>query len=257
MKKKIKEFFYDYKLLLRSVPGLVTCFFCLSVVIMNLMANKTIINTKFVAADGGFLLSWIPFLCMDTVTKRYGPKAANKLTLLALIVNLFCVGVFAVVAAVEVKDSAAGETDFQAFNQTFACTWFILLASSVAFLVSGIINNILNWLIGRAFIKNPDGRVAYVTRSYVSTFIGQYIDNFIFAFLAFYVFAPIFWDGFQYSFLQVLGSAMLGAIIELFMEVVFSPIGYKVSKKWKDEGVGNEYIDYALRKEAEKTEEVI
>ena len=63
--KRIKEFFYDYKLLLRSVPGLVTTFFCISVVLMNLMANKTIIDVKIVALDGGFLLSWIPFLCMD------------------------------------------------------------------------------------------------------------------------------------------------------------------------------------------------
>ncbi len=256
--KRIKEFFYDYKLLLRSVPGLVTTFFCISVVLMNLMANKTIIDVKIVALDGGFLLSWIPFLCMDTVTKRFGPKAANKLTLFALVINLFFVGIFALVAALHITDYQVNpeEYEFGAFDSTFACTWFVLLSSSVAFLVSGILNNILNWVIGKSFVKNPDGKLAYVTRSYVSTFVGQFIDNFIFAFLTFYIFAPIYWD-FQYTMLQVLGSAIVGAFAELFMEIVFSPIGYRLSKKWKEEGVGNEYINYSLEREAKKLAEVI
>jgi uncharacterized PurR-regulated membrane protein YhhQ (DUF165 family) len=148
------------------------------------------------------------------------------------------------------------EYEFGAFDSTFACTWFVLLSSSVAFLVSGILNNILNWVIGKSFVKNPDGKLAYVTRSYVSTFVGQFIDNFIFAFLTFYIFAPIYWD-FQYTMLQVLGSAIVGAFAELFMEIVFSPIGYRLSKKWKEEGVGNEYINYSLEREAKKLAEVI
>ena len=143
--KRIKEFFYDYKILLRNIPGLVTMFLCLSVVIMNLMANKTILNTQFVATDGGFLLSWIPFLCMDTITKRFGPKAANKLTLLALVVNLFCVGVFALVAFLQIEDGIAESGDYTNFNSVFSCTWQILLSSSIAFLISGIINNLLNY----------------------------------------------------------------------------------------------------------------
>lgn len=254
--QKIKDFFYDYKLLLRSVPGLVTTFFCLSVVLMNLMANKTIVNTPFIATDGGCLLSWIPFLCMDTITKRYGPKAANKLTLLALVINLFCVGVFALVSFLYVEAGDVEHLTFDAFDSTFSCTWFVLLASSSAFVVSGIINNILNWAIGKTFVKNPDGKLAFVTRSYISTFIGQFIDNFIFAFLAFYIFAPMYW-GFQYSFPQIIGSSLVGATLELVMEIVFSPIGYRLSKKWKNEGIGNEYINWSMEKEAKKLAEVI
>ena len=248
---KIKEFFYDYKLLLRSVPGLVTTFFCMSVVIMNLMANKTIINTPIVAADGGFILSWIPFLCMDIVTKRYGPKAANKLTLLALCVNLLFVGIFALVAGIEIRIGDVELGDYSAFNQTFGCTWFVLLSSSIAFLISGIVNNMLNWTIGKTFKKNPDGKLAFVARSYISTFIGQFVDNFIFAFMAFFVFAPIYW-GFQYTFAQVIGSAVLGAIIELLMEVLFSPFGYRMSKKWTQEGIGEDYLEYQNKKKALK-----
>lgn len=250
-KEFFKDFFYDYKLLLRSVPGLVTTFFCMSVVLMNLMANKTIINTPFIATDGGFLLSWVPFLCMDTVTKRYGPKAANKLTLLALVINLFCVGIFALVSAIYIEAGEVDHLTFNAFDSTFSCTWFVLLASSTAFLVSGIINNILNWGIGKSFTKNPDGKLAFVTRSYISTFIGQFIDNMIFGYITFYIFAPIYW-GYQYTFPQVLGSALVGATLELVMEIVFSPIGYRLSKKWKDEGIGNEYMNWKVEQKEKK-----
>ena len=63
-------------------------------------------------------------------------------------------------------------------------------------IVSAAVNNFLNFAIGRLFRKNPDGRLAFAARSYVSTFIGQFFDNFVFAVLAFAVFAPRFWNGF-------------------------------------------------------------
>jgi hypothetical protein len=37
---------------------------------------------------------------MDTVTKRYGAKAANKLNVIGLIVSLFFVGIFSLVSSV-------------------------------------------------------------------------------------------------------------------------------------------------------------
>ena len=49
---------------------------------------------------------------------------------------------------------------------------------------------------------------------------------------------------FGYTFQSVLGTAILGALLELVMEVVFSPIGYKICKKWKNEDVGSDYRAY-------------
>ncbi len=36
-------------------------------------------------------------------------------------------------------------------------------------------------------------------------------------------------------------------VFELLAEVIFSPWGYRVSKKWEEEGVGQDYIDYISR----------
>jgi uncharacterized PurR-regulated membrane protein YhhQ (DUF165 family) len=103
--------------------------------------------------------------------------------------------------------------------------------------------------VGKLFKNNPDGKLAFFTRSYVSTFIAQFLDNFIFAILCFMIFAPIFWDGFHWTFIQCLTCSLLGAILELVMEALFSPIGYFVTKRWKKENVGEQYFNYLNREE--------
>lgn len=228
----------DWKLLLRSIPGLVVALFCASVILMNLAANKTIVSVgTWFALDGGILVSWLSFMTMDIVTKRYGAKAATKLSLVAVGVNLLsCLVLFIVAKIPSVAD------DYTALNSIFGGTWFILLSSTIAFIASAIINNFINASIGKMFKKNPDGKGAFVTRTYVSTFIGQFLDNLIFAVLTFMVFAPIFWDGFSWTFLQCVTCSLTGAVAELVMEIIFSPIGYKICKKWKAEGVGDDYI---------------
>lgn len=238
---KVKAIIEDYKLLLRSIPGIITTFFCISIVLMNVLANKVILNLPFVAGDGGLVLSWIVFLCMDTVTKRYGAKAANRLNVIGLIVSLFFVGVFALVSAVQIEVGCE-HVDYSAFNSVFSATWFVVLGSSIAFITSGVVNNLINEAVGRGFKKNPDGKLAFYCRSYVSTFIGQCVDNFLFAFIVFVIFAPRYW-GFSLTITQCIGSAILGGITELIMEVIFSPIGYKISQSWKKDNVGSEYLE--------------
>ena len=235
MKNKIKSDWADTRLLFRCIPATVATLFAVSVVMMNLLANKTIYQSDWLAIDGGILVSWLSFLCMDIVTKAFGPKASTKLSVFAMLVNLLVCLIFFVVSIIPTKE------DYTAFNTIIGGTWFILLSSSVAFVSSAVINNFMNWGIGKLFKKNPDGKLAYVTRSYISTFIGQFCDNFIFAVLTFTVFAPIFWDGFHWTLVQCVTCSLLGAALELVMEVIFSPIGYFVLKRWEREGVGTEY----------------
>ena len=37
--------------------------------------------------------------------------------------------------------------------------------------------------------------------------------------------------------------ALTGAVAELIMEIIFSPIGYRITTKWKEKSVGKEYLD--------------
>ncbi len=233
----------EFKTLLRSIPATVVTLFVVSVICMNLLANKTLLQLDWIALDGGILISWLSFMCMDIITRHFGPKASNRISVLAAAINLLTCLIFFVASAIP---SNAG--DYSAFDGIFGGTWFILMGSTIAFLTSAMINNTLNWMIGKGFRKNPDGKLAFAARTYISTFIGQFLDNFIFSIIVFVFFAPIFWDGFHWTVLQCTMCALTGAVAELIMEIVFSPIGYRITKKWQAESVGKEYLD-TIRKE--------
>lgn len=242
IKRRIRGEMREFKLLIRAIPSVTVALFAVSVICMNLLANKTLLQLDWIALDGGILISWLSFMCMDIVTKHFGPKASNSVSVLAVLINLLTCLIFFVASAIP-----SGADDYSAFDGIFGGTWFILLGSTVAFLASSLINNTLNWLIGKGFRKNPDGRAAWAARTYLSTFVGQFLDNFIFSVIVFVFFAPIFWDGFCWTLLQCTTCALTGAVAELVMEIAFSPLGYKITQRWKRENVGREYLDYIGR----------
>lgn len=236
---KIKESINNYALLLRSVPSLVMTLFVVSVVLMNLLANKEIgLNLDWLALDCGFTVSWLSFLCMDMLTKRFGPKAAIQLSLTAMAINLFVCGILFVISLIPGNwgEYYNYENDIvnQALNSTIGGTWYVVLGSACAFAASAILNAILNHAIGKMCKKN--NFVSYALRSYISTGLAQFLDNFIFAMMVSHVF-------FGWTMTQVITCSITGCIAELLCEVVFSPLGYKVCKKWENHNVGSEYIN--------------
>lgn len=248
--------FKDWKMLFRSIPSIVVALFFVSIVVMNLMANKFLVSYgSYVSVTWGLILSWIPFLCSDIVTKTYGAKASIKLNIAALFINLACTLIFLLIAIVpDWQYGFAVAGGFEA-GGVFRASWYVCLASSIAFIVSGILNSITNAFIGKFFKKNPDSKAAFMTRAYVSTLLGQFVDNFLFIFLAFGLFANIINPaGFSVSMLLQnlgagIGAGIVGAVAELVMEAIFSPIGYKICNKWRTENVGAEYFDYCKEME--------
>jgi uncharacterized PurR-regulated membrane protein YhhQ (DUF165 family) len=176
---------------------------------------------------------------MDIITKHFGPKASNSVSILAVAINLLSCLIFFVASAIP-----SNANDYTAFDGIFGGTWFILMGSTIAFIISALINNGLNSLVGSFFNHNPDGKLAFAARSYISTFIAQFLDNFIFSIIVFVVCAPVFWDGFHWTVLQCAMCALTGAVAELLMEIAFSPIGYRITQAWREENVGKVYLDY-------------
>ena len=236
MISNIKGLVADYKLLLKNVPALVTSIFILSTCLMNIMAGKIIFYVGNVSLTGGFLLSAVPFLCMDTVSKRFGARASILLNLLSAVGNVFAVVMLAIVAAIPTSQ------DYSQFNYVMGGVWFIAVASTIAFIVSGVANSLLNAAIGKLF-KNKTSALEFYSRSFISTFVGQALDNFLFIFLTYVVFAPIFWGLDPLPVSACVGTAIVGGAIELLAEVVLSPLGFHIVKKWERENVGQEYID--------------
>jgi len=234
---KLKKVIADYKLLLENVPALMTMTFVISTILMNIGAGKIIFNVGNVAMTGGFLISFMPFLAMDTVTRRMGARASIMLNVLSAGFNAISVIFLAIVAAIPT------EADYSEFNYVCGGVWFIALSSTIAFVVSGVANSLLNAAIGKLFKGTEVKAVEFYSRSFISTFVGQAIDNFLFIFLTYTIFAPIFWGLAPMPVLTCLGTAVVGGAIELLLEVVFGPIGLRIVRRWTKENIGHEYIE--------------
>ena len=146
----MKKAWSEFASLVQSVPPITLTLLCLSVVGMNLLANKSI-NTglDWLALDCGILLSWLTFLSLDVMTHCFGPRAATAGSLVALGANLLMAGIFfvaSIVPGVWGESFVPGSEDLlnQALNNTFGGTWFILLGSSIAFVISSVVNNFCN-----------------------------------------------------------------------------------------------------------------
>lgn len=184
---------------------------------------------------------------MDMICKRFGPKASTKISLLSLVVNLALTGVFALLMLTPGNWGAAyGEAGViadanNALNSTFSGTWYVVVGSSVAMIVSAIANSLINYFIGKKLKDNSnETEISYkkfAIRSFISTGIAQFIDNLVFASLVSKLF-------FGWSWWMVIICSLTGAIMELLCEVALSPLGFKLTKNWQKENVGSEYLEY-------------
>ena len=252
--EKIKREWKGFCLLLRSIPSWIVAVFALSLFAMNLLANKSIsLPVDWLALDCGIIVSWFAFLTMDIATKHFGPKAATEISVFAILLNLlFCLLLFlgSLIPGVWSESFVEGSEGVigTALNRTFGGTWYILLGSTVAFVTSAVVNNFSNYGIGKAFKKNPNGPAAYFLRSYGSTAIGQFADNIVFALLVSRLF-------FGWTLTQCFTCALTGMVAELLFEVVFSPIGYRILKRWQKTGVGEAYFIFYARSSAPQESE--
>lgn len=242
LKNAVKREWKEFCTLIKCVPSVVVVLFVMSIFTMNLLANKSI-NLPFdwLALDCGFIVSWFAFFTMDIVTKRFGPKAANELSILATAINLFfCLLLFIGSAIpgtwgesyVEGSEGVIGV----ALDNTFGGTWYVVLGSTAAFIISALINNFTNYGVGKLFKKNPDCLGAFIARTYVSTAVGQFADNITFAFLVSHFF-------FGWSALQCVTCALTGMVAELLCEFVFFYPAYRITDGWKKADIGAEYLE--------------
>lgn len=241
LKQTIKKEWCEFSALFKSVPPLMLALFVTSVFSMNLLANKSIaIPVDWLALDCGIIVSWFAFFVMDVLTKHFGPKAATQITATAIAINLFfCLLLFlgSIIPGAWGESYVEGSKELLngALNKTFGGTWYVVSGSTAAFFVSALVNNFCNFGVGLLFKKNPDSLTAYIFRAYLSTAVGQFVDNLAFALLVSHFF-------FGWSLLQCVSCAATGMIAELLCEALFFYPGYAITRRWKKNGVGEEYF---------------
>ena len=219
---------YDaYRTLLCKVPSLTLTLLVLSVVSMNLLANKELVKTSWIALDCGYALSWLPFLIMDCVCKAFGGKDATRLSILALVINLAFFALFKLISLTpgmwgEYYSTGMPQVN-ESLNRTIGGSSWIVFGSALAMLVASVVNSITNTSIGKAL--HGDTYRTFAVRSFTSTMISQFADNLVFALV---VSIPLF----GWSIRQSLVCAATCAFVEMLLEVCFSGIGYKICKNW-------------------------
>lgn len=207
------------------VPSVVLSILVLTIVSMNLLANKELFRTEWVALDCGFVLSWVPFLIMDCLCKRYGGKTAAVVSLFGIFINLIFFGLFHLIALAPGmwgEYYATGLTEVNdALNATIGGSTWIVLGSALAMAISSVTNSLIN--IGIAKLQTSQHFGAFAVRSWVSTAFSQVVDNFVFALV---VSVPLF----GWNMRQSLICALTAAAFELVVEMLFSPLAYRLIK---------------------------
>ena len=244
----LKREWEDTKILLRNVPAMVMSVFVLSVVCMNLLANKELYASQYLCINTGLALSWISFLCMDCICKRFGAKASAKISIIVMLINVIAAVIFKLLsltpghwaAFFANSDPTVAEAVNAGLNSTFGGAWYVVLGSSVAMAVSSLVNALLNEAIGKKADKGNFG--GFAARSFLSTAIGQWVDNFVFSAMVSHVF-------FGWNWTQVFICSVTSMVLELVLEVIFSPLGYRISKGWEKSGVGTEYLEFTGSKQ--------
>ena len=239
LKNWLKNDLHETKVLFRCLPAFPFAILCAALISMNFLANKGIVATNWISVDAGIIVSWISFLAGDTLVKRFGPKAAIKINIAATGVQLIAILLLTLGATIPWADPS---TAMQGFDSIFGAAIWPLAAGTGAFVLAIVFDSFLSKFLLTRF-KNRTSFKAYAVASYGSTFVGQFLDNLLFA-LFFSVWQP--WCDPSSIWLM----ALAGAIVELICQVIFSPVGYKVASNWRKNGIGNEYIE--LVKEAQE-----
>lgn len=241
----LKDFFNmkDWMLMLRKVPGVALALITCSTVLMNILANKSIIELPWLLQDAGVCLSWVGFLVGDLLVKNFGSKNAIRVNLTCLVLSLFISALLAVVAVIPGTWSSAFLTDGSvsadinnAVNAVMGNVWYVILGSALAAAVGLIANGLSQgFLLNKIEKKHGDKYWGYLVAAALSTIIGQFLDNVVFA-------SVISVNFFGWTWEQVLVCSACGCIFELIIEMVFTPITYRISKNWDKKHIGVKWM---------------
>ena len=240
MKNKIKNYFTQFKTLMEDMPAWVLTMFVISIVCMNLFANKSVaFSNNWLALDCGIVFSWMSFLSMDIIVKHFGAKASIQVSLVATFISAVISVLFFLAALIPGNwgasyDFANGIDINSAIDATVKGNWYIVFGSTVAFIVASITNSVSNAAIGKMF-NNKDTYGVFVARTYISTTLGQFVDNFVFSLIVSQVL-------FGWTLLQCFVCALTGAVFELIFEALFAPAGYAICQRWKKHNIGKNYL---------------
>lgn len=224
-----KEDWKETKVLFSCLPAFPFAILCAALIAMNFLANKAIVSETWISLDAGITVSWIAFLAGDMLVKRFGAKASIKVNIAAIIIQLIAICLLTIGAKIP------GYCDWTEFDSIFGAMLWPLAAGTAAFIIGISVNAFISKFILTRFEDRTSFK-SYAVASYISTMIGQFIDNLGFALLF-----SVWQDWCDPSSIWMFAG--VGAVVELLCQVILSPVGFKIAQNWRKNGVGQAYVD--------------
>lgn len=188
--------------------------YCAGIIIQNILATKNIDITIFTVTTG-ILVSPLVFIIQDIQTEIFGYKKAKKMIILGYVMNFFAIMLYSLSILLP---SSSTYTNQEAFTIILGTTPRIAIASFIAYIIGALINSKVMEKLKTKHEKN------LFFRAISSTVVGQFIDNMLFAVIAFIGILPT-----QAIISMIVG----GTLFEVIYEIIFYPITKKLIQKIK------------------------
>lgn len=188
--------------------------YCAGIIIQNILATKNIDITIFTVTTG-ILVSPLVFIIQDIQTEIFGYKKAKKMITLGYLMNFIAIMLYTFSISIP---SSSTYTNQEAFTTILGTTPRIAIASFIAYMIGALINSKVMEKLKNKHEKN------LFFRAISSTVVGQFIDNMLFAVIAFIGILPT-----QAIISMIVG----GTLFEIIYEIIFYPITKKLIQKIK------------------------
>lgn len=235
MKEKIKNWWGNIKkeklspmLLILVVVNTV------AMLISNIIAAKTFPLFTIESVDLTVVLPCaviifpITYIASDVFSEVYGYKWTRRTAWISFVMNLIMVAFF------EIAIVMPGTTDLSVLHST----WFLLLASLIAYMFGDFMNDIVF-----VKMKKKHGERGFIGRAVLSSLIGEFCDSAIYIPLGMAL-LPKWILGFPFmTWAQVGLCVIIQPLFKVCYELIVSPITFGLSKKLKqlEKDAGNSY----------------
>ena len=197
------------------VMAVIMSLFTTFTVCQNLFEMKTLGTADFAFGGGGVMLSWATFMLMDISTELFGKKDTMRIYTFAGLVNLLVV----IIAQLIIALPGTYPEQNAAFAQIFSNGIRTAFASFAAFWFGNFVN--MQVMLKMKSVDKKGTKFMLFLRAVLSTIFGQFVDDMLFATLAF---APIGISLFEMTWKDIFTSSLVGVFNETVIETVWMPL---------------------------------
>ena len=212
---------------------ILTSIYITLILVSNILAGR-LISLAGISLTGAVIVFPFTYILSDIFTEIYGFNKNKRIIWLSFICNLMMVIIFILVLKLPYPEAFE---NYEAYNIVLGTTPRNLVASLIGFLFGNFLNSII---LSKLKVVTKGRYLAL--RTVTSTIVGEAIDTLIFITIAFWGQLPS-----QIILVMIINQS----ILKILIEIVFTPVTYKVInrvKKIENEDVYDNDIKYKIFK---------